>query len=268
MTGQTVRKLCQLARIVRFGMTTAAIGNPGMLLMAGPAIDLTMPARSLAPTGVNRIMADTAGSGVRIVGEGNLQGLMHLLMTLGARLNLLLRNMAGVTFKAVRDIAVPLVMAPLTAEFCMLTGSRRQIFGGTGMTAGTGLDQALIHRNVARSMRVAVTAQTIGNRGAMRQTVTLRALRHDGGVVVLAWIISMKNPVTGLAVKTMLAAFLPETAELARMAATTFSRQPGSRLSGVQRCVDCRQACLPGSDRIGSNDTAQQNQQQQEMSDR
>ena len=171
MAGQTVREHLQLLFVVRFSVAFTTIRNLAMLLMAHRARDLAMLARCALPLGVNRIMAPATGFHIILTTEADLQWCVHPVMARLAVIDLLSLKMPFMTFKAVRDVAVLLMMATLATLLRVCTRELLQFIGRTRMTVGASFAELFHRRDLQRRMGVLVTTKTLSLLGAMGLSV-------------------------------------------------------------------------------------------------
>ena len=176
-----------------------------MSLMTLGAVNLAVLALCTLPFSVNFIMTSAAGLNVNIAGEIDPQRRMNTLMASQTALNRLLLIVTIVAFKAIRDIAVFLVVAALTVLF---SGGARKLFKlicWAGMTIRTCLGKSIHCRNAQWSVRILMTVNTVGLYRPMLLTMAHRAERHQIVIIVFSRIIRMKDFVALLTGEAMFA---------------------------------------------------------------
>lgn len=114
MTGQTVGEHLQLFFVMRFIMTVEAARDLGVLQVARGAGDLTVFTRSTLPLAIDSLMTVAASLNLGIARESDLQWCVSSVMTGHAILNSLLGIVSIMAFRAVRYIAVLVMMTTLT----------------------------------------------------------------------------------------------------------------------------------------------------------
>jgi len=206
MARQTVREQFHLFLIVWFTMTFCTTRNFTMCLMALGADYLTVLALRSLPLGVNFIMTSAAALNVNIDGEIDPQRRMHPLMASHTTFNRLPGIMTIMAFRAIRDVAMFLMVAALASLFRVST---RKLFKFTcwpRMTISTRLGKPIHSRNAQRSMRILMTVNTVDLHRSMLLAMTHSAERHQIVIIVFSRIVRMKDFVAFLTGKAMFAA--------------------------------------------------------------
>ena len=224
MAGQAIGEHLQLFFVVRLTMAVTAIRNLTVLLVTLDARDLAVLTRCAPPLTVDIIMTTAARLNIRIPWESDLQRCVDTVMTAHAVLNRLLCIMTIMTFKAVRYVAVLLMMAILAPLFSVGTRELLQLFCRSGMTIRTSTAKTLHRRNQQGRMRVLMAIKAVGLLRPMLLPMARGAQRHQVVIIVFARAVCVENLVTFLAGKAMFATGSLQMGKLARMALTTFCR--------------------------------------------
>ena len=206
MAGQAVREHFQLSFVVRFTVTFEATRNLAMHLMTHNAVDLAVLTRRALPLAVNVIMTSATGLDINLARKSNPQRRMNPLMAGHTTLLRLVGIMTIVTFRAIRDIAMFLVVAALATLFSVSTRELFKFIRWSGMTISTRFGKPIHSRNAQRSMRILMTVNTVDLYRSMLLTMTSRTKRHQIFIIVFSRIVRMKDFVALLTRKAMFAA--------------------------------------------------------------
>ena len=130
VTGETVGITARELLLVGCRVTLGTFRYVTMLqVMTGGAVDLTVPAGSFLPFGINLTVTGTAGNRRGVFRVGNLKRFMHLMAGAAGANNLsstVRFRMAGTTGRLVTMCG----MTGLTGELGMLAGERDELLFG------------------------------------------------------------------------------------------------------------------------------------------
>jgi hypothetical protein len=241
VAGQASREEIKLTLVVRLGVALTAVRNLAVLTMTGTTGHLAMLTLGRTPFIKNRIVATATGLYLSIVRECDLQRFVNSLVTLLTGLNRLTVKVAVMTFEAIRDIAVTLMMTGLTPLFRVSARVFLEILSRLAMTIATDLGQVVTGRESKWRMWITVTIQAIRLLRAMRLIVTRRTFWHQLSIVVPERVVGVKPLMTFLAGKTMLAPGLLEISKLTVVTLATLSRLKRYRIGRIETGICDRQ---------------------------
>lgn len=137
-----------------------------------------------------------------------------------------------------------LMMATLATLLRVSTRELNQLFGRTGMAIRASLAQALHSRHLQGCMGIFMTIEAIDLHRPMLLTVTGRTERHQFVIIVFARAIRVKNFMTLLAGKAVLAAGVLQVRKLAGVALPAFCWLQRRWRFSIKACIDLRQLCI------------------------
>ena len=167
----------------RRGVTVGTFRNQSMFSVTQGAANATMLAAGIAPLAINIVMAGVAGLKINLFVQVDIEWLVNI-VALGAGCHCLGSKVWLMTFCTGWDVAMLVVVT--TAAFLLSVFARLllQFSCLAAVTVRTDASQHVTHRNLARSVRIAVTIQAVNMFLTVWRGMAGGTFRHNFRVVL------------------------------------------------------------------------------------
>lgn len=166
-----------------------------------------------------------------------------------AALRILVRVVAIVTFRTVRDIAMFLVVTTLAFLLRVRARELLQLLSWPFMAIGTRLAESVHRRNPQWRVGILMTVNAVNLLWPMLLTVASGTEWHQIVVIIFSRTVGMKDFMTFLAGKAMFATRIFQVCKLANMTLSTFGRLHCRWSHRIKLLINLRQLTLDGGSR-------------------